>query len=60
MKHKLSEQAKFLLETKHLFIKGKGPDLHKIKKELEEEMERVISVTITKQEENYIEATFSL
>ena len=56
----MSEQAKFLLENKHLFITGNPPKLEKIKNQLEDETKRIISIIITKQEGNYIEATFSI
>jgi len=59
MKQSLSDDAAFLLETKHLFITG-NPDLEKIKKSLEMEIGQAVKLTITKQEGNYIEATFSL
>ena len=60
MKQSLSEEAAFLLETNQLNITGNPPELEKIKKRLEEEIGRIVNLTITKQEGNHIEATFSL
>ncbi|MBC7721528.1 MAG: hypothetical protein H7068_05845 [Pedobacter sp.] len=59
IKKTLSEEAAFLLKSKGLTVTG-NPDLAKLKGDLENEIGRKITLTITKQEGNYIEATFTL
>ena len=55
----LSEEATFLLKTKSLKITG-NPNLEKVKKGLENEIGKELTLTIDKQEGKYIEATFTL
>lgn len=60
MNKKISEEAAFLMEAKWLEIKGNPPDLAKIKANLEKEIGRPITLTITKQVGDYIEGNFTL
>lgn len=55
----LSEEAIFLLKNGWLEITG-TPNLEKIKKDLEKELGRELTLFLKKQEGNYLEATLLL